>query len=84
MMQRIDGFALVREVRSDPELRDVPVILLTARAGEEDSVEGLEAGADDYLESFSARELLDRVAANLTWHKAVAKRRTFCARRRIG
>ena len=45
MMPRMDGFALVPEVRSDPELRDVPVILLTARAGEEDSVEGLEAGA---------------------------------------
>ncbi len=66
MMPRMDGFALVREVRSDPELRDVPVILLTARAGEEDSVEGLEAGADDYLaKPFSARELLARVAANL-------------------
>jgi DNA-binding response OmpR family regulator len=66
MMPRMDGFALVREIRSDADLRDVPVILLTARAGEDDSVEGLEAGADDYLtKPFSARELLARVAANL-------------------
>jgi signal transduction histidine kinase/DNA-binding response OmpR family regulator len=66
MMPRLDGYALLRAVRADPALADLPVVLLSARAGEEASVEGLEAGADDYLvKPFSARELLARVAANL-------------------
>src|SRR6185436_8443524 len=55
-----------RALRADPETRDVPVIMLSARAGEESRVEGMEAGADDYLiKPFSARELLARVAAHL-------------------
>ncbi len=49
MMPRLDGFGLLAAVRSDPALRAVPVILLSARAGEEATVEGLEGGADDYL-----------------------------------
>ena len=67
MMPGLDGFGLLREIRADPELRDLPVIMLSARAGEEARVEGLDAGADDYLiKPFPARELLARVAANLT------------------
>jgi PAS domain S-box-containing protein len=66
MMPRLDGFGLLRALREDAELRDIPVILLSARAGEEASVEGLDAGADDYLiKPFSARELLARVRANI-------------------
>lgn len=66
MMPRMDGFELLRELRSDPVTREVPVILLSARAGEESRIEGLEAGADDYLvKPFSARELLARVSAHL-------------------
>ena len=66
MMPRLDGFGLVRQVRADPTLTDLPIILLSARAGEEASVKGLESGADDYLiKPFSARELLARVGANL-------------------
>ena len=66
MMPRLDGFGLLRAVRDDPALRDLPVIMLSARAGEEAKVEGLDAGADDYLtKPFSARELLARVAANI-------------------
>jgi len=66
MMPQLDGFGLLRAVRGDNGLRDVPVILLSARAGEEASVEGLEAGADDYLvKPFGARELLARVRAKL-------------------
>jgi PAS domain S-box-containing protein len=66
MMPRLDGFGLLREVRNDPDLRDLPVIVLSARAGEEARVEGLDAGADDYLtKPFSARELVARVNANL-------------------
>jgi signal transduction histidine kinase len=66
MMPRMDGFGLLAGIRADPELRDLPVILLSARAGEEARVEGLDAGADDYLvKPFAARELLARVRSNL-------------------
>ncbi|WP_199296097.1 ATP-binding protein [Trichocoleus sp. FACHB-591] len=66
MMPGLDGFALLRSLRSDPQTQDIPIILLSARAGEESRVEGLEAGADDYLiKPFSARELLARVEATL-------------------
>ena len=66
MMPRMDGFGLLGEIRSDAELRDLPVILISARAGEEARLEGLDAGADDYLvKPFSARELLARVRSNL-------------------
>lgn len=70
MMPRLDGFGLLRELRSDPRTRSVPVILLSARAGEEARVEGLDAGADDYLvKPFSARELSARVEAHLKMAK---------------
>jgi DNA-binding response OmpR family regulator len=66
MMPRLDGFGLLRELRTDPRTQDVPVILLSARAGEESRVDGKEAGADDYLvKPFGARELLARVSAHL-------------------
>jgi PAS domain S-box-containing protein len=61
MMPRLDGFGLIRELRADPQLRAIPIILLSARAGEESRIEGLDRGADDYLvKPFSARELLVR------------------------
>ncbi|HKS68917.1 MAG TPA: ATP-binding protein, partial [Ktedonobacterales bacterium] len=66
MMPELDGFAMLRALRADPATRTLPVILLSARAGEEATVEGLEAGADDYLtKPFSVREVLSRVAARL-------------------
>ncbi|WP_241509517.1 response regulator [Pseudomonas ovata] len=66
MMPALDGFGLLRAVREDPALQTVPVVLLSARAGEEARVEGLSAGADDYLiKPFSARELLSRVTSHL-------------------
>ncbi|MFN7948111.1 MAG: ATP-binding protein [Blastocatellia bacterium] len=66
MMPELDGFGLLRALRADERTRDLPVIMLSARAGEESRVEGLEAGADDYLiKPFSARELLARVESNL-------------------
>jgi len=62
MMPGLDGFALLRELRADPVTADIPCILLSARAGEEARVEGLSAGANDYLvKPFSARELVARV-----------------------
>nr|MDZ8037706.1 response regulator [Nostoc sp. CreGUA01] len=66
MMPSLDGFGLLQALRTDPQTKKVPIILLSARAGEEARVEGLEAGADDYLiKPFSARELLARVEAAL-------------------
>ena len=66
MMPKLDGFGLIRELRADPSLETVPVMILSARAGEEARLEGLSRGADDYLvKPFSARDLLGRVAAAL-------------------
>ena len=66
MMPQLDGFGLLRELRGDPDTRTIPVILLSARAGEESRVEGMEHGADDYLiKPFSSRELLARVQGHL-------------------
>ncbi len=66
MMPRLDGFGLLAKLREEDSLKEVPVILLSARAGEEAKIEGLRAGADDYLvKPFSARELLARVETNL-------------------
>ncbi|HLI05968.1 MAG TPA: ATP-binding protein [Ktedonobacteraceae bacterium] len=66
MMPELDGLQLLQILRSQPETSLLPVILLSARAGEEATIEGLQAGANDYLvKPFSARELLTRVAARL-------------------
>jgi PAS domain S-box-containing protein len=66
MMPRLDGFGVLRAIRGNERLRNVPVVLLSARAGEESRIEGLDAGADDYLiKPFSSRELLARIGALL-------------------
>jgi signal transduction histidine kinase len=66
MMPGLDGFGVLRAVRENPKTKPKPVILLSARAGEESRVEGLQAGADDYLvKPFTARELMARVGAHL-------------------
>jgi len=66
MMPGMDGIELLRAVRADPSLSTLPVLLLSARAGEEARLGGLEVGADDYLtKPFSARELTARVRAHL-------------------
>lgn len=66
MMPGLDGFGLLKAIRDDPALTSIPFILLSARAGEEAKIEGLDAGADDYLiKPFAARELLARVSANI-------------------
>jgi CheY-like chemotaxis protein len=66
MMPELDGFGLLRAVRKDASLASIPIILLSARAGEESRLEGLQAGADDYLvKPFTARELLARVEVHL-------------------
>jgi len=66
MLPRLDGFGLLQHLRGDRQTSELPIILLSARAGEESRIEGLEAGADDYLiKPFSNRELLARVEACL-------------------
>ncbi|HEY2206291.1 MAG TPA: SpoIIE family protein phosphatase [Pseudonocardia sp.] len=66
MMPRLDGFELLAELRSDPVTAAIPVIVLSARAGQEATAAGLAAGADDYLvKPFSSHDLLARVRANL-------------------
>ena len=66
MMPVLDGFQLLQAIREDERTRRIPVVLLSARAGEESRVEGMHAGADDYLiKPFSARELLARISARL-------------------
>jgi len=66
MMPRLDGLQLLARLRADPRTSMLPVILLSARAGEESRVEGMRSGADDYLiKPFSARELLARVEAHV-------------------
>jgi signal transduction histidine kinase/DNA-binding response OmpR family regulator len=76
MMPRLDGVGLLRALRADPRLRELPVILVSARAGEEARVEGMAEGADDYLiKPFAARELVARVDA----HDRLARERRAAA-----
>jgi signal transduction histidine kinase len=66
MMPELDGFGLISAMRAQEALHDVPVLLLSARAGEDARIEGVNAGADDYLvKPFSSRELLTRVDSQL-------------------
>ena len=66
MLPDMSGLELTRQLKKDAETRDLPIIMLTARAEEHDKVAGLEGGADDYLtKPFSPRELLARIQAVL-------------------
>jgi two-component system phosphate regulon response regulator PhoB len=66
MLPDMSGLELTRLVKRDPGTRDLPIIMLTARAGEGDKVAGLDGGADDYMtKPFSPRELLSRINAVL-------------------
>jgi CheY-like chemotaxis protein len=71
MMPNLDGLGLVRELRSSPASDSLPIILLSARAGEESTIEGLSAGVDDYVaKPFVARELLARVRTHVELARA--------------
>jgi two-component system, OmpR family, phosphate regulon response regulator PhoB len=66
MLPDVSGLELTRQLKRDPLTRDIPVIMLTARAEEDDRVAGLDGGADDYIvKPFSPRELLARIRAAL-------------------
>ncbi len=76
MMPRMDGFELLAALQEDPLTLGVPVVMLSARGGEEGLLAGLDAGADDYLvKPFAARELRARVRANLELDRARRVRR---------
>jgi two-component system phosphate regulon response regulator PhoB len=63
MMPELNGMQLCRIARSDPSMKEIPIIFLSARGEAEDRIKGLETGADDYLSKpFSAKELLLRIA----------------------
>jgi two-component system phosphate regulon response regulator PhoB len=71
MLPDMSGLELTRLLKKDPATKDVPVIMLTARAEEEDKIRGLEGGADDYItKPFSPRELLARIKAVMRRHGA--------------
>ena len=66
MMPKLNGIEVTQRLRAEPELRDVPIILLTARVQEHDIERGFDAGADDYIKKpFSPQELRSRVQAIL-------------------
>jgi PAS domain S-box-containing protein len=70
MMPRLDGFGLLQKLRANPLTAAIPVIMLSARAGEEARSEGMEAGADDYLvKPFTVRELMARVGSHIAMHQ---------------
>ncbi len=66
MMPQVSGIELIKSLRSNENTAALPIIMLTARSTEDDTIEGLDAGADDYItKPFSPRELLSRVHAAL-------------------
>ncbi|MCI0603926.1 response regulator transcription factor [bacterium] len=66
MLPRLDGTEVCKRLKADERLRDIPIIMLTAKAEEADKVKGLETGADDYVtKPFSAKELMARVKAHI-------------------
>ncbi len=66
MMPVMDGIGLLKEIKSNKATANIPVIFLTARAGEESKIEGWETGADDYLvKPFSSKELISRIASQI-------------------
>ena len=66
VMPKMDGFEFVRQLRQDPELAKVPLIMLTSRSQSSDKVRGLDLGADDYItKPFDPQELEARIRALL-------------------
>jgi two-component system alkaline phosphatase synthesis response regulator PhoP len=66
MLPRLDGIEVCKRLKTDERLREIPIIMLTAKAEEADKIKGLETGADDYVtKPFSAKELMARVKAHI-------------------
>ena len=83
MMPGPDGLALVRTLRENPQTADLPIIVVSARAGEDARLEGLRSGADEYVvKPFSPRELLVRVESQLALARSRRERAELLARER--
>jgi signal transduction histidine kinase/DNA-binding response OmpR family regulator len=81
MMPGRDGFELLRALRADPHTAWIPVVMLSARAGEDSRIQGVEAGADDYLvKPFSSRELVARLNAQMRLARGARERQELLAR----
>ena len=84
MMPGIGGFALLRALRADPRTRAIPIVLLSARAGEDARIEGVESGADDYVvKPFSSRELVARINAQMALALAARDKADLLAREQV-
>ncbi len=76
MLPDIDGLEFCKILKSDEELSDIPIIMLTAKSTEIDKIVGLELGADDYItKPFSMRELIARIRAVLRRHKRYSSKK---------
>ena len=74
MMPRMDGYTFSKKIRHSEKTSHIPIIMLTAKAGEDSKIEGLETGVDDYLtKPFSARELQVRIKNLIELRKTLRK-----------
>jgi len=78
MLPRLDGIEVCKRLKTDERLREIPIIMLTAKAEEADKIKGLETGADDYVtKPFSAKELMARVKAHIRRHEGSVPEKQF-------
>ena len=78
MLPKLDGIEVCRRLKSDERLRDIPVIMVTAKAEEADKVRGLELGADDYVtKPFSVKELVARIKAHIRRREGTLQEKHF-------
>ena len=78
MLPKLDGIAVCKRLKKDERLREIPIIMLTAKAEEADKVRGLETGADDYVtKPFSTRELIARIKAHIRRREGTMPEKTF-------
>ena len=78
MLPRMDGIEVCKRVKADERLREIPIIMLTAKAEESDKVRGLELGADDYVtKPFSAKELIARIKAHIRRREGTPVEKNF-------
>jgi two-component system, OmpR family, alkaline phosphatase synthesis response regulator PhoP len=78
MLPRLDGIEVCKRLKTDERLREIPIIMLTAKAEEADKIKGLETGADDYVtKPFSAKELMARVKAHIRRREGTVPEKQF-------